>query len=384
MSLIINCNDILSILNEFIIDLKTILSLRHTCKTTMRKKFYVMINKLKKNNSQCNVFKYELNKPYIHNMFKVIYINELPFYFNDSYIVHFKYLIHLDSSFTNKITDESIQHLTNISILNCNNVFTDWSLMRLTNLVSLDLKDNSLIGDFSLQCLTKLKKLFLSEYSHKISDKSIELLTNLTNLHLGCNKVNYITSESINKLTNLTSLNITGNEYIDSIKLPNLKSLYANQLITDSSVLCEKITHLHCVDNEKLTDSILYTFPNLIYLSCGYNDNFTDDILYNLPNLTYLNCGFNLRFTDIGLSTLTNLKTLQCGYNSNFTDKSLPYLINLIFLTCGSNNNFTARGILNLINLEELVCSYGRNGVNFTDLKPLKRLKKINGINFRK
>lgn len=384
---IINNNDIQSILNEFITDLSTLLAWRHTCRKNMKIKYWVSLNNMdKKNiiNSNSNIFKYEEKKPYIHNMFNVIYIDTLPYYFDDSYLLNFKYLMYLNCSYNNKISDKSIQTLHNLSVLICNNTITDNSVANLNNLVSLKLCENDSITDISLMKLTKLEQLIINNSCKNISDISILLLTNLTELNLYSNRFCHITNESISKLSKLKVLSIHNNPYINTINLPYLKRLYANELLTDSSTTCSNLTHLYCSDNQNFTDSLLCKLPNLLSLNCEDNNNFTNNGLYSLPNLTYLDCGFNTNFTDDGLMTLSNLKTLYCSYNFNFTNKSLPYLPKLIILSCGSNNNFTARGILNLKNLEELFCFYGRSNINIIDLKPLNKLRRVNGMIFRK
>lgn len=383
----IYCNDLQSLLNEFILDSKTLLAWRHTCRQNLYRKYYVMLTTTKKitGNSSCNIFKQMYNTPYIHDIFNILSISELPYYFDDVYISKCKYLMFLNCNYTNNITDLSVQYLINISILICNKVITDTSIAKLTNLVTLDIGDNTSISDYSLSNLSKLKQLLLNDTCSKISDNSISQLTSLTKLHLGNNDICYITNNSIAKLTNLVSLNISNNQYIDNILLPNLKTLYTNHKLVDSSIkTLTSLTHLYCISNDNFTDSVVCNLPKLTLLSCGFNNNFTDITLYTLSRLKYLDCGFNSKFTDNGLSQLTKLKTLYCSYNNNFTNTSLPKLLNLTYLNCGSNNNFTARGIVNLINLKELVCYHGHNRVNIIDLKPLINLKKINGNIFHR
>lgn len=384
MNKIINCDDIQTILNEFIFDIKTLLAWRHTCRKNMRIKFFATLDNITGKhilNDKINIYK-RCNLPYIHDIFNIIQINTLPHYFDDSYLINFKYLIHLNCTFTDKITDKSVKHLLNLSLLYCNNILTDDSVSKLTNLHILDLNNNILITDESLCNLTKLKHLILNDTCDQISDKSLIKLTNLQVLDLRYNMSCYITNDSISKLINLTHLNISSNQYIDRINISSLKVLLINRKLTDSSINCSKLTHLYCVENEIITDDLIDKLPNLIFLDCGYNNNLTNNALYKLPNLTYLDCGFNMKFDDNGISSLRSLKNLYCSYNLNITNKSLPFLINLTFLSCGSNNKFTARGILNLINLEELICHYGRSNINIIDLKPLRKLKKINGNYF--
>lgn len=381
MNELIYCEYIHTCLNEFIFDIKTLMAWRHTCKQNMQFKYYTILNTINNEqyyNKKNNMF----NR--IHDIFKVIQLDIIPFYFDDSYMINFKHLLYLNCSYTNTITDKSIQHLFNISVLYCNNVLTDVSLCKLTNLHILDLKDNIMITDKSLICLTNLKQLYINEICENISDISLSHLTNLTKLYLCNNKKCHITNESINKLTKLTCLHIMESQYIDNIELPNLKTLYVNQKLQDSSINCINLTRLYCDDNELFTDNLIYRLPNLILLNCNFNSNFTDKALYNLPNLTHLDCGFNRKFTDNGLLSLFKLKILHCAYNCNFTNNGLINLANLTVLDCGKNNNFTARGIVKLINLEELTCHYGKNNINVIDLKPLRKFKKFNGIIFHR
>lgn len=388
MNKIINCDDIQSILNEFILDVNTLLSWKHTCKKNMKKKYFVIFKNVSKEqliNKDKNIFKKIYDRPFIHDIFNIIQIQKLPRYFDDSYLINFKYLMHLNCINLNKITDESVKYLINISLLQCNDLITDNSISKLTNLLILDLGNNKLITDNSLQYLTKLTKLIINDVVDQISDKSISKLTNLVNLYLGYNRVCNITNISINKLTNLNYLNITGNQYIDNINLPSLRYFYPNTKLKDSQVNCNNLTHLDCDENEYFTDELLFKLSKLESLNCGYNNNFTNkSLIYLSKTLKYLDCGFNLKFDDDGLSSLSILQTLKCSYNFNFTNKSLSYLFNLKFLNCGKNNNFTAIGILKLINLEELICTYGRSNIDIIDLKPLHKLKRINGILFHK
>ena len=370
----ITCNDLQYILNEFILDVKTLLAWRHTCRNNLYRKYYVLITTPKR----MNFIEYK-NKPYVHDIFKVLSIYNIPSYFDDSHIINCKYLMYLNCVNNNKITDISIMNTPNLIMLLCNNNITDTSVINLKHLITLDLTENRLISDISLQKLTNLKNLILSDSCLNISDKSIYQLTSLTKLNIS-NKYCKITNESINKLFKLKELYLGDNQYVDKIDLPNLNILYLNQKIKDSAFvsLCN-LTYLYCDKNEFITNNVLYHLPNLIGLNCGFNPNFNNEGLKLVPNLTYLDCGFSTSFTNEGICILTKLRTLYCNCNTNFTDDIFIYLTDIIILNCGSNNNFTTKGITKLTNLEELVCRYGRSNISIADLKPLLKLKKVNG-----
>lgn len=361
---VINCYDIQSVINEFITDFKTILAWRHSCSVNLYMKYNVAID-----NKKMKILRH---KKKIHEIFKIIEI-DIPSFFDDSYIINFQYLRKLDCSLNRYITDNSICNLFNLTELICNDNITDKSLKCLMNIKKLQVNDN--ITNESLNKLLNLEILLLTEHCD-INDFT---LPKLKRLHCGFNKKCSITNE-INKIITLEVLHAVDNQYITEISLPNLKILYCNTLVR--KLLCQNLTHLYCSENEILNDDVLINLPNLIYLDCGYNNNFTDYSLKRLKNLTFLDCSFCTKFTDDGLKHLCKLTKLYCSYNINFTNYVLPYLTKLTFLNCGSNNNFTARGILNLTNLEELVCRYGRSNVDISDLKPLNKLKKINGIAF--
>ena len=377
---IINCNDIQNIINEFLVNLMDILPWKYTCKQNADRRYFVMMPVNYKQTKYHNIFKQSHDIPYIHNMFNIISITTpLPYYFNDTYMIHFRYLTYLDCSHRNNITDNSLIYLTRLLHLKCNNVISDRSISQLTNLLSLDIRDNTLISDKSLVHLTQLRHLIIGNKTHSTSEASVSQLVSwglLLNLHSGFD--NNITNLSIMKLTKLTKLYLYGNQQIDNIP-SSLRSLHASQLLTNESISnLINLTHLCCRNNINFTDISLYKFNKLQILKCGNNNNFTDYALQQLINLTYLDCGYNNNFTNYGLQSLINLKELYCVGNSNFTDRGLKHL-KLTFLHCGSNNNFTTNGILQLSLLKELVCPYGRNNIEMFRLKPLLYLKKVNG-----
>lgn len=335
MNNILYCSDIQDIINEYILNIYLVMAWRHTCHYNMTKQYRVIVHNHK------NCFKYINNKPYLHDMFKVIGISKMPYYIDDLDIVKCKYLQYLNCKYINGITILP----TSLTTLVCNKVFTDSSILNLINLTTLDLYKNELISDKSISTLTKLTKLTIPSIKSDISDKSLSKLINLTYLDLNYNNTCLITNTCISQLTALKTLRITCNKYIDNVNIPNLKILHANRLLTDYSIGLS-LTHLYCVNNDEFTDKLFLNLPNLIYLNCGYNNNFTDNALIKLPNLKCLECGLNLKFTDYGLSKLHNLEVLNCGYNTNFTNISLHYMPKLKYLNYNKITN-----INKLINL---------------------------------
>lgn len=132
-----------------------------------------------------------------------------------------------------KISDISLKKLTYLVSLKSHEycLMTDDSLSLLTNLTELSIaSDDYLISDLSVSLLTNLTTLSIN-YNHlpnsRITDKSIMKLTQLVDLDLFINP--YITDQAVMKLTNLTCLNLEGNDTIsiDALKnLTNLETLY--------------------------------------------------------------------------------------------------------------------------------------------------------------
>ena len=110
------------------------------------------------------------------------------------------------------------------------------------------------------------------------------------------------------------------------------------------------------------------------------------------PKLIELHCFYGIFNRDSDFSLFTNLQKLYLesvvahrGFIA-FSDENieqLRQLENLKVLSLGKNvvtRQLRGNNIPLLTNLEELICHYGRSGINFIDLKPLKKLKKINGL----
>ena len=136
-------------------------------------------------------------------------------------------LIELNLWRNNKITDNSLKTLTNLTKLNLvrNNIITDNGLKTLTNLTELNLSNNNTITNNGLKTLTNLTELDLTR-NNMITNNGLNTLTNITSLYLWNN--NIITNNGLKTLTNLTELKLWDNntitdEYIYFLKSNNVK-----------------------------------------------------------------------------------------------------------------------------------------------------------------
>ena len=143
----------------------------------------------------------------------------------DKFLMRLTNLIHLDIRNCKKITNDSLKYLSNLTSLTTNDRKIISSFLQSTNkLVSLDVSFTD-IDDNILLFLDKLQSLYIAGYNY-ITNKNLSILTNLTTLDLSY-KNEKIKKDTLKCLTKLQTLNLK-NCYVSKyalITLTNLTSL---------------------------------------------------------------------------------------------------------------------------------------------------------------
>ena len=329
---IINCYDVNNLITSFISNLSDLLNWSSVCTSNYNNTYEVL-------------FMIILKNPILYKRYILRFVQADP-----------------------KCPSVCIRRLKHANTLICNNRITNYTLSKLTNLVSLHLHNNTLITDNSLGLLTNLTKLNIHE-NYKITDISISNLKKLTYLHCGTFNVN-LTDNSIKHLTKLTVLYTSNINICDStiMQLTSLTELYCNynpRLTNDCFNYITNLTHLSVGKNLFNIEGIS-RLHNLTYLNINSETYISDNNYFKyMPKLTYLDCSYNNMITDEALIYLHNLKYLK-KCNQLLSDNSLRYLNNLIFLDCGYNNNFTNYSFSKLTNLNVLLCGYNKHIRNKT------------------
>ncbi len=189
---------------------------------------------------------------------------------------------------------------------------TDHSFLeKLTQLQTLDLRNNQIIDIQFLQKLPQLQSLDLS-YNQINDYRSLEKLTQLRILDLRNNQI--INIQFLEKLTQLRTLDLRNNQIIDIQflkKLPQLQTLdLKNNQITDIQFL-EKLTQLQTLDlkNNQITsfpEQFLYAWPFLHTLHL--HDNPIENIPKELFDGEYNNALLDIRgyFASIAQESIQN------------------------------------------------------------------------------
>jgi len=201
----------------------------------------------------------------------------------------------------------------------------DWAFLKnLTNLTSLDLRNNQISDGAFLKNLTNLTSLSLS--SNQISDGAfLKNLTNLTSLSLSSNQIS--DGAFLKNLTNLTSLDLRNNQISDWAFLKNLTNLTSLDLssnqISDGAFL-KNLTNLTSLDlrNNQISDgAFLKNLTNLTSLDLRNNQISDGAFLKNLTNLTSL----DLRNNQISdWAFLSEMRSLILLWLDNNKIKQLP------------------------------------------------------------
>ena len=209
----------------------------------------------------------------------------------------------------------SIRHLTNLEILEINDVCIDFrgpwggdnkwincnisneELLKLTNLTGLSIRDNGKITN--INTLSQLTKLNASgEYA--LSDEGFNKLINLKYLDVEINP----NIKNLNALTRLETLIVSGENGIENNSISNLTNLTTLNLSGNSSIT--DLNRLSKLKTLILQPMEYYTYMGGYYM--GYS-SMRNEGISALINLTELNLDNNEFITYI--NTLTNLQTLS-------------------------------------------------------------------------
>jgi Leucine-rich repeat (LRR) protein len=261
--------------------------------------------------------------------------------------------------------------LANSSILyhlDCrNNNLTSFNISVLPNLNFLDCSDN-LFTSIDVTSLSQLKTLECG--SNQLTSLNLTGLTLMNTL--GCS-LNQLTSLNISAL-HLTSLNCGSNQ-LTSLNLSGqtgLRALYcnANQLTALNLSGLTAIRTLYCQGNQ-IPSLSLSGLLLLTTLYCDGNQISTLS-LSGLSSLQTLNCSSNL-LTSLNLTPVSQLRYLSCGSNQIST-LSVNNLTQLTFLEC-SNTLITSLTVSNLTLLQQLYFANNQiSSINLTGLTALRTL----------
>ena len=180
-----------------------------------------------------------------------------------------------------------------------------------TNLERLVCVENGLnIADLSQ--LHQLEELYLSMTPLKEYDISSQVDLKKLTLEI-CRLQGEL---DLSAFTNLDELNVSGNDGLASIVLPNVSTLKKLSLAGLSSWASDSIIAEVCKK-----------YPNLESLNV-HNDGLTSLDVSGLPNLTELMCFDNHLQTTLDVSHLQNLKKLECGHSHYFDNHLMTVKMN--------------------------------------------------------
>ena len=189
----------------------------------------------------------------------------------------------------------------------------------------------------------------------------LEYAINLTELHLGKNKIS-----DVSALKGLTKLSVL--------------DIHRNALLSDVTLLenLTKLTWLSLRGNQILDISATKDMRELTYLHLGYNQISDISPIKNLTKLTFLNLDEN-KITDISLlKNLTKLMELHVDDNEISDMSPVKNLTNLTFLNLNDNKISDMSPVKNLTNLTFL----DLHGNEISDMSPVKNLKELGGLRF--
>ena len=188
----------------------------------------------------------------------------------------------------------------------------------------------------------------------------LEFAINLTELHLGLNRIS-----DVSLLKGLAKLTVL--------------DLHRNQRISDVSPLrgLTNLTWLSLRGNRISDVSPLKDLINLIYLHLGYNQILDVSPLKTLTNLTFLNLDAN-RISDVSpLSVLTNLINLALDDNQISNVLPLGVLTNLKFLNLNDNRKISDVSPLSVLTNLKFIDLHGNE---ISDVSPLKNLTNLTNL----
>jgi len=174
--------NILMILNEFMLELDQVLLLRHINKFTYY--YYKFNTSISKKSIPKSIIPV-LNK---FDIVKLVITYKISKYFTDKEVKELCLLEYLDCNDATTLTDEGIQGLTNLTHLNCGNNerFTDKGIQFLRNLSHLRCGYNTNFTDQIFLYLPSLTHLDCG-YNKNFTIKGVQYLSHLTHLNRGIN-----------------------------------------------------------------------------------------------------------------------------------------------------------------------------------------------------
>ncbi|AYV80736.1 MAG: hypothetical protein Harvfovirus5_40 [Harvfovirus sp.] len=305
----------------------------------------------------------------------------------DSILAQLTKLTKLDIYDETPITNHGLSKLINLKQLDLTDIqsdkITDEGICPLTNLTALFIHGTRYISDDIFKHLQKLLELSITGDTI-ITDRGIYHCINLRSLTLYGPHIK-ITDITMQRLTNLTSLDISSLKLTDKA-LIGLEALVflgsGDNEITDDA--CKHLTNIKSLDlslDEKLTDKILTS--GLTSLNISSNDRITDEGLRSLIQLQKLSLYHNVKITDYGLETLgPSLISLKLYENENVTDRGICGLTNLLYLNISGNKKITDMGILPLKKLKRLDLgrSVGTTNVTFECVCSFRHLRNVVGV----
>ena len=319
---------------------------------------------------------------------KVLYANaELDERWDISDISILKHLtqLHTLDLRQNQISDiSSLQHLTQLHTLGLSgNQISNISILKhLTQLHTLDLSANQISAISILKHLTQLHTLHLSR--NEISDISIlKHLTQLHTLHLSGNEISAISS--LQHLTQLHTLDLGANPISAISSLQHLTQLHTlnlhNNQISAISIL-KHLTKLHTLDlsvNKISAISSLQHLTQLHTLNLHNNQISAISILKHLTQLHTLDLGANPISDFSVLQHLHQLHTLYLNYNKISDLSSLQHLPPLHTLDLSVNK---ISAISSLQHLTQLHTLYLRQN-QISDISSLQHLTQLHTLDLR-
>ncbi len=241
-----------------------------------------------------------------------------------------------------------------------------------------DLALHSTCTDADLIKFTKLRRLNNYQFS-KITDKSLQCMTNLTHLKLFPTG---ITDECIKQLTKLQRLELNHNHRITDDSIKNLihldlLSLENNYLITDHGI--STLTNLKCIgliNDDKITINGLRHLPKLAGLTLKNNGNISNEDVSQLKLESLLiSTASKCKLT----SDMTNLTSLYLMGHTTYTDDVLGKLTKLRQLTIVNDHlPLSAKTLSLLTNLNSLRCNEDDIRKHIGQLTHLTKLTRIN------
>jgi len=253
----------------------------------------------------------------------------------------------LTLNYGSTIDNDGLKYLTKLKYLRLNQYSSvnDEAIKHLPSLTFLDLTYNDhlstridRISNEGVKGLTNLTKLKLNDL---VSDEGIQGLTNLISLKVG----ESVSGEGLMRLNRLTSLDLTHNDLVKFSHIEHLTStllklnLSSNHVIQDEDLIpftCLRSLKLNY--NFDISDNGISKLTGLTFLDISGDEGYGSELISNegvsnLTNLTFLDVSdnFHSKVTNEGISKLTNLTRLNLCCNERIDISKLTHLVNLQF-----------------------------------------------------